>query len=102
MIVPRPPIKALARFGVTAKKPLEFAVEEYHYYYDKVFYYLRRNLGLSDMEGSSTLVGLHTLLDGVQIEYRVITRYFMDYVQDIGEDAEDSVDIFDDDHPVYF
>ncbi|KAJ1979421.1 hypothetical protein H4R35_001528 [Dimargaris xerosporica] len=46
----------------------------------KVFYDLRKNLNLTAMTGSPELVGLHTLLDGAQIEYRAMVSYFHQYL----------------------
>ncbi|KAJ1980035.1 hypothetical protein H4R35_001286 [Dimargaris xerosporica] len=42
--------------------------------YGKVFSGLRRHLGLLGMDGSPALVGLKTLIDGAQIEYRAMVE----------------------------
>ncbi|KAJ1974904.1 hypothetical protein H4R35_003398, partial [Dimargaris xerosporica] len=61
-----------------------------------VFYDLRKNLNLTAMIGSPELVGLHTLLDGAQIEYRAMILNFIDYLNDLAQNVIDD-DSYEDD-----
>ncbi|KAJ1971009.1 hypothetical protein H4R34_005878 [Dimargaris verticillata] len=68
----------------------------------KVSYDLRRSLGLPDMAGSSTQVGLRTLLDGAQLEYRGITHSFISYLSFAASDPTGGRDTFELDFPDLF
>ncbi|KAJ1966499.1 hypothetical protein H4R35_006974 [Dimargaris xerosporica] len=68
----------------------------------QVFYDLRRQLGLPAMAGPSTVVGLHTLLEGAQLEYRGMTRNFIAYLDAVASGSTAGQAAFELDFPDLF
>ncbi|KAJ1979815.1 hypothetical protein H4R34_002687, partial [Dimargaris verticillata] len=71
----------LNQFDITNTQAHELATAAKHRNFGgKVFYNLRKDLDLSPLSGLSDFVGLHTLLDSAQLDFRKTTIMFLLYL----------------------
>ncbi|KAJ1970735.1 hypothetical protein H4R35_005690, partial [Dimargaris xerosporica] len=80
-ILPQLPGRDLNNFAAAAKVPQLLAQDVKGRHGGELFYNLRQRLDLPVIQGSPTLVGLRTLLEGAQIEYRGMAVSFLMYLR---------------------
>ncbi|KAJ1976524.1 hypothetical protein H4R34_003951 [Dimargaris verticillata] len=96
------PIEAANSLELASELSLMSVKDQLDLYGGKVFYDLRRKLDLPDVMGLSAEVGLRTLLDGAQLEYRGLTGKFLEYIYFVVSNENSKQEYFVDHFPGLF